>query len=83
MTQKESLMKQLSAAQFAMWELHLYLDTHPDDVHALALHNKYKQKYCMLKDEFESKYYKLTAMDAQGVQWLRDPWPWEKEGCGC
>ena len=78
---KNCLLTQLSAAQFAMWELHLYLDTHPEDVCALALHKKYSQKYNMLKDEFECKYYKLTPDNAQGVSWLRDPWPWEKDGC--
>ena len=24
---------------------------------------------------------KLTAAKAQGVEWLKNPWPWEKGGC--
>lgn len=80
---KNILLKQLSAAEFAMWEIHLYLDTHPGDVHAVTLYNKYRERYEMLKAEFESNYYILSSEDAQGVQWLKNPWPWEKDGCCC
>ena len=38
---KALLSQQIDAVQFAMWELHLYLDTHPDDISALALFKKY------------------------------------------
>ena len=38
------LLQKLDAVQFAMWELHLYLDTHPDDFAALSLYKKYEEK---------------------------------------
>ena len=41
---KALLSQQIDAVQFAMWELHLYLDTHPDDISALALFKKYEEK---------------------------------------
>lgn len=78
---RTALLRKISAVQFAMWELHLYLDTHPEDVEAVALHKRYKEKYECLVEEFENNFYKLTAVNAQGVSWLRDPWPWEKDGC--
>ena len=53
MNDKRNMSTQLSAIQFAMWELHLYLDTHPEDISALKLYNKYEEKYCVLLDEFE------------------------------
>ena len=31
MTRKQALLR-LSQVQFAAWELHVYLDTHPDDM---------------------------------------------------
>ena len=80
---KNMLLKELSAVQFAMWELHLYMDTHPGDIEALKKYNMYLQKYMKLKNEFEERFYILTATDAQGVSWLKDPWPWEKDGCCC
>ncbi len=83
MNKNNELFKELAAVKFAVWELHLYLDTHPCDMQALALHNKYKQKLKELTDIFEENCYKLTANSAQGVEWFKSPWPWEKEGCGC
>ena len=44
MTKREMLLRKLSTAQFALWELHLYLNTHPTDLEALALHEKYEIK---------------------------------------
>ena len=75
------LLDKISAVEFAMWELHLYLDTHPEDLESVKLYNSYKEKRDCLVDEFESKYYSLTSDNAQGVCWIKNPWPWEKEGC--
>ena len=44
---KTELIKKLSAAEFALWDLHLYLDTHPGDLAAVGLYNKYYKKYMM------------------------------------
>ena len=81
MDNKFQLMQKLSAAQFAMWELHLYMDTHPEDLQALKLHNEYKEKYIKLKKCYEENYGPITAYEGQGVEWLKNPWPWDKEGC--
>ncbi len=80
---KTELLKKLSAAEFALWDLHLYLDTHPGDLAAVGLYNKYYKKYMMLREEYESACGKLSARHAQGVEWLKDPWPWEKGWCDC
>ena len=78
-----SLSITLSAVQFAMWELHLYLDTHLEDIGALKLHSKYEEKYLKLKDEYEAKYGPLYSNSGSpGVHWLKNPWPWDYEG-GC
>lgn len=78
-----SLSITFSAVQFAMWELHLYLDTHPEDIGALKLHSKYEEKYLKLKDEYEAKYGPLYSNSGSpGVHWLKNPWPWDYEG-GC
>ena len=80
---KSDLLKKLSAAEFALWDLHLYLDTHPGDLAAVGLYNKYHKKYMLLRDEYESVCGKLSPRNAQGVEWLKDPWPWEKAWCDC
>ena len=45
MNSREKLLRSLSSVQFALWELHLYLNTHPNDLSALAMHEKYDMKF--------------------------------------
>ena len=83
MTKRETMLRRLSAAQFTQWELHLYLDTHPSDLQALALFKKCDARYRALKSEYESQFGSLTALDATSAEWLKNPWPWDEEECGC
>lgn len=83
MTSRGALLRKLSAAQFAMWELHVYLDTHPNDKEALALHKKYEAKASELRKEYEEHFGPLTPATGEGVEWLKNPWPWETEGSDC
>ena len=50
MNKREKLMRSLSAVQFALWELHLYLNTHPTDLEAIALHEQYEAGRPLLRD---------------------------------
>ena len=45
MNDREMLLRKLSGAQFALWETHLFLDTHPYDANALTAKKKYEKKY--------------------------------------
>ena len=83
MTKREAMLKKLSAVQFALWEMHLYLDTHPWDLQMLEAHSKAEMKYKALKHEFEESFCPLTSSKAQGFEWLKGPWPWEFEECDC
>ena len=78
---------QKQADSFAAWEIRLYLDTHPDDVHALALY----RHYC----KAENPNYACTFVNPNGQDsccgssqqqlWNRldDPWPWERQASCC
>lgn len=81
MTEREALLKKLSALQFASWELHLYMDTHPCDEDALEMHRRYTCKSEELKKLFESKYGPLSHISGSGEQWLKNPWPWDIKEC--
>ena len=83
MNQREALLKKLSAAQFALWEIHLYLDTHPWDLQMVESHSKARAKYKALLSEYEECFCPLTAAKANGFEWLKGPWPWEIEECDC
>ena len=85
MNDRQKLLKRLSAAQFAAWEVHLYLDTHPNDAAAIAAFNQYKRRAMELAEEYEEKYGELMPnknTNPNSWEWLNSPWPWEpiKEG---
>lgn len=78
MNDRACLMRALSAEQFAAWELHLYLDTHPGDRAAKRLYEQHQARADELRKQFESKYGPLSPKDGEGVEWLSSPWPWER-----
>lgn len=79
---KTNLKFRLKAIRFSMWDLHLYLDTHPCDETAAELLENYREKYCCIKEEYEKAYGPLTHECCCGECWLKGPWPWERE-CDC
>ena len=74
---KDKLLKRLSAAQFVMYELRLFLDTHKDDKEANAMYEKYQSKYDSLKKEYEEQFGPLSLNGNNSDEWLKDPWPWD------
>lgn len=83
MNERYKLLRKLSAAQFAAWELHLYLDTHPCDEAAISLFKKYSEEEASLKKEFEQKYGTLKISAENSEEWLNNPWPWDITGGNC
>ena len=65
---------------FSVNDLALYLDTHPCDRKALALHNEYSMKMQKLTDEYQENYGPLTNIDSNSNEWnwINNPWPWER-----
>ncbi len=81
---KCKLMRELSAVQFAAWELHIYLDTHPCDEKALEMHKKYTERAMELREEYEECFGPLTSDSGSGLEWVKNPWPWEyMKECDC
>ncbi|MCH5316587.1 MAG: spore coat protein CotJB [Eubacterium sp.] len=76
---REQLLLRVSQAQFAMWEVRMYMDTHLDNAEARKLYEKYFNQFKMLKKEFEEKYGPLTLGENNSDEWLKDPWPWDAE----
>lgn len=83
MNKREVMLKNLSAVQFSLWEMHLYLDTHPWDLQMVEAHSKAALKYKALLNEYEENFCPITAKKAHGFEWLKGPWPWEIEECDC
>ncbi len=80
MTEREKLLRKLSAVEFAAHELHVYLDTHPDDKAAGKAFKKYEEQSNDLRKEFESRFGPLrVSEEGSRWAWIADPWPWNNE----
>lgn len=81
MTEKEALRRRIYAVRFALWELHLFLDTHPNNSDAARKQEEYKSRNEALTAEFEEKFGPIgeTPENTSRWAWICDPWPWEKE----
>lgn len=76
---REEMAKQLKCYRFAIIELGLYLDTHPDDEKAICLHKEYSNRFKELSDKYQKVYGPLTIMfPCNKWRWLEEPWPWER-----
>ncbi len=79
---REQLMDTINEVSFAVDDIKLYLDTHPDDKKALEF---FKEKVMIRNEalkEYAAQYGPLTidtAEDTCGRQWdwVMQPWPWE------
>ena len=79
---REALLKQITIMDFMATDLHLYLNTHPNDGEALRMHNDVVNKGRQARKEYEEHFGPLTSFrstDTAGWRWLDKPWPWERE----
>ncbi len=76
MPQKE-LFNQIQALAFAINDLALYLNTHPNDRKALSLHNEYATSYRNYYNEYERKYGPLTIYSPVSKWNWTNNFPWE------
>ena len=69
---EERLGNEIAATRFALIELTLFLDTHPEDAGALRLFTEYRDRLDSLSEKYVSLYGPLTAGDVSG----RNGWTW-------
>ena len=75
---RADMIERIKCLNFAIIELGLYLDTHPEDEKALCLHRKYCKEYRELTDKYQKVYGPLTIQfPCNKWRWLEEPWPWE------
>ena len=80
MNEKEALRYQIMQYKFALMDLNLYLDMHPD-VKISSLYQKYLEIEKQMCTNYENLYGPLTV-DSEivtngGWNWNLLPWPWE------
>ena len=81
---REEMMTQLTSISFALNDLTLYLDTHPDCPQGTELFYKLLNQRLKLLSEFTDKFYPLTQLsmitgeyDTNKYGWCEGPMPWE------
>ena len=80
MTQQQML-KKLQELSFALVELNLFLDTHPDNARARELYNTYSKQMHDLRNEYFENYGPTMNFGVcpagDSFSWINSPWPWE------
>jgi len=73
------LLKEIMAVDFVVYELALFLNTHPTDRRALEDHNNFSRRSHQLRAMYEEKFGPLILDSISGFpyQYINNPWPWE------
>ncbi len=79
---KGELLLKIYQLDFALNDLSLYLDLHPDNRRIYELFREYSTKEKMLVQEYEEMYGPMELDDSNydNYLWYMGPWPWTKEG---
>lgn len=75
-------LRQLQSANFAAYDMLLYLDTHSNDKKAFEIFKSLVDKTNKLRHEYEKDFGSLTPFNSaykSEFDWLNNPWPWDKE----
>ena len=82
---RNMLLREIQQLAFKLYDLVLFLDTHPTEQSALREYNETLNKYKSMVSNFEKLYGPLSLRgideNANYWQWINGPWPWEN--CRC
>ena len=84
---KEELLDRINQVSFAVNELTLFLDTHPDHEEARAYFEEKSALRNEALEEYARSYGPLTIDTANDTcsrswEWVSQPWPWELSRTG-
>jgi len=80
--ERDELLNQLTALDFMAVDLHLFLNTHPNNEEVICKYNE----IIKLADTVRCKYEKLygplcsfRSLSKSDFTWIDNPWPWQSE----
>ena len=81
-TEQEELLLKIYESEFALIDLSLYLDLHPNDNNIYEVFKEYVKNYEEYKLEYENKYEQLDKcfINNNKYSWINNPWPWDNGG---
>ncbi len=79
MSDKQVLLRKIAEYDFAVVELNLYLDTHPNDSEAHRKLEEYETKSKALREKYEQLYGPIVFRNSPDnrMKWIKNPWPWD------
>lgn len=78
-SERMQMLKKVQEADFAAYDLMLYLDTHPNCQTAITKYKEAVERGKKYRSEYEASYGPLTASSSSAAapwQWSKNPWPW-------
>ena len=77
MNDQATLLKEISEVSFALNDLTLFLDTHPEDTDALAQYQELLSQRCELAGQLGAQAGMITwHCPAEDWNWVKTPFPW-------
>jgi spore coat protein JB len=79
---RDQLLQRITALDFYIIDIHLYLNTHPDDCDAVNKYNAMVMEVNALREEYVRLYGMLgmnSSTSGCSWQWIDNPWPWQYE----
>ncbi len=83
---RNDLLQWINVVSFAVDDVKLFLDTHPNDENALAYFREYSKLRNQALKEYARHFGPLTIDTAaescnDNWNWIHEPWPWQEGGC--
>lgn len=85
MENRNQMLRKIAELDFAITDLHLYLDTHPNNDEIGKKIAEYQAKSNAMRSEFEKFFGPLDNSDKNGNRWawISNPWPWDTQEEDC
>jgi len=81
---RDDLLYKLTALDFMLVDLALFLNTHPDEREAVDEYNKVVNEADRIRAVYENHFGPLCSYRSKNQAptwiWSDDPWPWSTEG---
>ncbi len=74
---RENKLKEVMALDFKLYDIQLYLNTHPDDIDAIECYKELVEEADIARKAYEEMYGPITARNAAvGCEWtwIKNPW---------
>ncbi|WP_249028758.1 spore coat protein CotJB [Tannockella kyphosi] len=81
MVSKKDMLQDIMMLDFAISDITLFLDTHPNDKEAYKYYQEAVERYQKAYDLYTSNYGCLNnrSIDDKNYDYINGPWPWEVE----